>query len=262
MGFFRGILLGFFILVSSAVFAEEAILSYDARIIVRTSGELDITETILVRAEGNLIRRGIYRDFPTVYTLPNGTNVSTTFDVHSVLMDGGAVKWTTEGLRNGTRVRIGDANIFLETGSYTYTINYTTDRQLYFGEGQDELYWNVTGNGWAFPIIAASASVQLPEGTYIQDIRGFTGPQGVAGTALRYDRTGERQVYFETTRRLAPREGLTIVVTWPEGGLTLATIGGTVSATMVSKPISNPKSLLPREVLNTWMVSQLTPSRR
>ncbi|MEE8258309.1 MAG: DUF2207 domain-containing protein [Sphingomonadales bacterium] len=217
MGFFRGILLGFFILVSSAAFAEEAILSYDARIIVRPSGELDITETILVRAEGNLIRRGIYRDFPTVYTLPNGVNVSTTFDVHSVLMDGGAVNWTTEGLRNGTRVRIGDANIFLKTGTYTYTISYTTGRQLYFGEGQDELYWNVTGNGWAFPIHAASASVQLPEGTYIQDIRAFTGRQGEAGTAFRYDRTGERQAYFETTRRLAPREGLTIVVTWPEG---------------------------------------------
>ncbi len=217
MGFFRGILLGFFILLSSALHAEEAILSYDARIIVRTSGELDITETILVRAEGNLIRRGIYRDFPTVYKLPNGTNVSTTFDVHSVLLDGGAVKWTTEGRSNGIRVRIGDANVFLDPGTYTYTISYTTDRQLYFGEGQDELYWNVTGNGWDFPIYDVSASVQLPEGTYIQDIRGFTGAQGATGTAFRTDRTGERQVYFETTRRLAPGEGLTIVVTWPEG---------------------------------------------
>ena len=32
---------------------------------VQADGSLDVTERIVVRAEGSSIRRGIYRDFPT-----------------------------------------------------------------------------------------------------------------------------------------------------------------------------------------------------
>jgi LemA protein len=47
--------------------ADERILTYDVDIAVEANGSLLVTETITVRAEGNQIRRGIYRDFPTRY---------------------------------------------------------------------------------------------------------------------------------------------------------------------------------------------------
>jgi len=214
---FRGIVLGFFILISSAVFAEEAILSYDSNIVVGEDGALDVTETIRVHAEGRQIRRGIFRDFPTDYKLPDGRKFTTSFDVTSVLMNGGPVKWDTERLSNGTRVRIGDANIFLQPGDYTYTIRYTTERQLYFGEGYDELYYNITGTGWDFPINAASATVLAPLGSVIRDTRAYTGRQGATGQAFSLERLSDRQVRFTTTGRLSRREGLTVIVSWPEG---------------------------------------------
>ncbi|MCH7807042.1 MAG: DUF2207 domain-containing protein [Proteobacteria bacterium] len=219
----RGIVFAFFVLFASAAWAEEAILSYDSRIVVGEDGALDVTETILVRAEGRQIRRGIYRDFPTDYRLPNGTWMTTTFDVTSVTLDGGPVKWTTERKTNGTRVRIGDANVFLRTGEYTYTISYRTERQLYFGEGFDELYYNVTGDSWAFPIASASATVLLPAGAVIGETRAFTGRQGAEGQAFTSEFMSEREVRFTTTGRLGPGEGLTIIVTWPEGFVTRPT---------------------------------------
>ena len=62
---------------------------------------------------------------------------------------------------NGVRTYFGSADRMLPAGEHTYVFNYRADRMLgYFAE-HDELYWNVTGNDWAFPIDAAGATVRL-----------------------------------------------------------------------------------------------------
>ena len=63
------------------VLAEERILSYDSDIDIRADGSLDVTERITVRAEGQQIRRGIYRDFPTRYKDRFGNRVVVDFEV-------------------------------------------------------------------------------------------------------------------------------------------------------------------------------------
>ena len=49
-------------------------------------------------------------------------------------------------------IYVGAKNIMLPPGDHTYTLTYATRRQLGFFDDHDELYWNVTGNGWTFPI--------------------------------------------------------------------------------------------------------------
>ena len=53
--------------VAFAASADERILNFHSEIRVLQDGWIEVTETIRVRAEGNRIRRGIYRDFPTEY---------------------------------------------------------------------------------------------------------------------------------------------------------------------------------------------------
>ena len=48
--------------------ADERILAWQSDIRVRPDSTLEVRETLRVRAEGVGIRRGIFRDFPTVYT--------------------------------------------------------------------------------------------------------------------------------------------------------------------------------------------------
>ena len=55
-------------LLSASVSAAEFIESYHSDIEVQRNGDLLVTETIRVHAEGKAIRRGIYRDFPIRYT--------------------------------------------------------------------------------------------------------------------------------------------------------------------------------------------------
>ena len=50
----------------------ERILDYHSDITVEDDGTLQVTETITVNSTSNQIRHGIFRDFPTTYTDPNG----------------------------------------------------------------------------------------------------------------------------------------------------------------------------------------------
>ncbi len=142
----------------------EKILSFHSDIKINGDASLTVTETIRVRAENDQIKRGIYRDFPTRYREKYGLTRRVGFRVLQVLRDERPEAFHLEGSALGQRVYMGRKEVILNPGDYTYTLVYETDRQLGFFSEFDELYWNVTGNDWNFPIEKASATVHLPEG--------------------------------------------------------------------------------------------------
>ena len=199
--------------------AEERIHSYHSDIVVDDKGDMTVTETITVNAEGNKIKRGIYRDVPTQYKDHFGNKYKVGFSIEQVLRDGVPEDFHTEKRSNGIRIYIGNKDRYLKKGDYTYAITYRTNRQLGFFDQHDELYWNVTGNDWDFPINKASATVRLPE-TIPHDALASEAYTGASGSKDQNYTTSIRtdgSAYFETTQTLAKRHGLTIVVTWPKG---------------------------------------------
>ncbi|MGD8345904.1 MAG: DUF2207 domain-containing protein, partial [Lysobacterales bacterium] len=98
-----------FFLASAAV-ADERILDYRSDIEVHDDGWLTITETLRVQAEGQQIRRGIYRDFPTRYRDRLGNHVKVEFQPVAVLRDGASEPWHTEERSNGVRIYAGSAD--------------------------------------------------------------------------------------------------------------------------------------------------------
>src|SRR5947208_6311233 len=83
--------------------AAERILQFISDAVVERNGELAVTETIRVEAEGREIRRGILRDFPTKYTARDGARVEVGFHIESVARDGAPETFVTESLANGVR---------------------------------------------------------------------------------------------------------------------------------------------------------------
>lgn len=199
--------------------AEEAILRFHSHIVVREDGGMTVQETIAVRSEAEQIRRGIYRDFPTTYTDHQGRRYVVGFSVTEVRRDGVPEPYRVEPQANGQRVYIGHPDVYLPAGRYTYTLTYDTTRQLGFFPDHDELYWNVTGNGWSFPIESAGASVVLPPGADPSAIslEGYTGPQGSRERDYEASVRQDGLLEFSATRRLNPYEGLTIVAMFPKG---------------------------------------------
>jgi uncharacterized membrane protein len=204
----------------------EGILSFHSDIEVFPDAGMTVTETIKVYSTGNEIKRGIYRDFPTRYKDRYGQNYRVKFEVKEVLRDEEPESYHLQDLKNGVRVYIGSENVFLEPGTYTYVIRYSTNRQLGFFKDFDELYWNVTGNGWSFPIDKASAIVRLPGESVdkILEVDAYTGYTGKKGKDFFTSTRKSESVFFQTKRPLKPAEGLTIVVQWPKGFVTEPTI--------------------------------------
>ena len=204
-------------LVPTGTEARERIISFESDITIHEDAAMTVMETISVEAEGREIRRGIYRDFPTTYRTRRGTRVRVGFDVLSVTRNGHFEPHVTESITNGVRVRIGNKNRTIRPGKHVYVITYRTTRQLGFFDGFDELYWNVTGNGWGFEIGKASVRIRLPKGARVANHAAYTGPKGATGKDFTYVLQDDESAYFETTRPLRPREGLTVAVSWPPG---------------------------------------------
>jgi hypothetical protein len=197
--------------------AAERILRFVSDVTVERGGDLAVTETIRVEAEGNEIRHGILRDFPTTYTRPDGSRVVVGFVVQSVRLDGMNVHWATERLANGVRVRIGSADTMVSYGEHEFVIRYRTTRQIGFFPDRDELYWNATGTGWTFPIDVAEARITLPDAVPFTQAAFYTGPQGARGQDAAIVTRQPGLIVFRTTRPLPARNGLTIVAAWQKG---------------------------------------------
>lgn len=201
--------------------AEEAILAYDQRIMLDAGGRLEVTETITVRAEGQNIRRGIYRDFPLYFEDAAGRTQKVGFVFQEATLDGAEVASRLENTRSGIRIYLGDPDVFLSPGVYKYRIVYETTRQIRFFEDHDELYWNVTGNEWAFPIDKVRAEVFLPGGADSlapppNRATAYTGRYGETGEDFRLRETATG-IAVESTRRLQAGEGLSLVAGLDKG---------------------------------------------
>jgi uncharacterized membrane protein YgcG len=216
---FRLMLLGLLGFALRPSVADERILGFDSAIEIAADGSMQVTETLRVRAEGDQIRRGIYRDFPTRYKDRLGNSYRVGFDVQGVRRDGQPEPWFTQAQRNGVRLYVGDADTFLRPGEYEYELRYTTSFQLGFFGDHDELYWNVTGNGWIFPIDGVSAEVRLPAAvdTNRLSMEGYVGSAGSVERSYTAEILAGGRATIRATRPLGPGEGLTLVMTWPKG---------------------------------------------
>jgi hypothetical protein len=199
-------------LISAFATADERILSFHSDIVVLQSGWIEVTEIIRVRAEGQQIRRGIYRDFPTDYKDIVGNDYQVRFKPLAVLRNDRVESFNAQEMGNGVRTYFGSADRFIEMGEHTYTFRYEVSRSLGFFDDRDELYWNVTGNGWAFPIDRASARVSFEFDVPPDDfsLYAYTGRQGGKGQDYLTAINTAGNPSFETTRILGINEGLTI----------------------------------------------------
>lgn len=196
----------------------EYIQNFTSKLIVKNDSSLSVEESITVQAEGDEIKHGIYRDFPTSYTDRYGNKIRVGFQVVSVQRDNSTEPYHIENRSNGKRIYFGDANVIIPTGLHEYKFTYTVTRELGFFADHDELYWNVTGNGWVFPIAQASAEVTLPKTIPLNAVTttGYTGPAGSKAQDFGAS-TSEGVISFKSSKPLNPQEGLTIVVGWPKG---------------------------------------------
>ncbi|MDR2918189.1 MAG: DUF2207 domain-containing protein [Tannerella sp.] len=196
----------------------ERIQDFHSDIVIDTTGRVEITESITVYAEGIDIKRGIVRSIPIYRKDNNGRKKKMDFTVLSVLRDGKEEPYHTAIANDNKEIFIGNSEVLLEPGFYKYTIVYETYGHVGFFEQYDELYWNVTGNEWAFRINKASAAISLPEGAYLIDAKCFAGAYGDSNEDCLFHEQNGKYI-FETRNKLNANEGFTVAIAFSPGSI-------------------------------------------
>jgi hypothetical protein len=189
----------------------ERINSFASEIIVHTDGTISIHERIEYAFTEP--RHGIIRDIPTRYVSDDGRQYEIPIAVAGVVgADGSPVRYVTERQPNGERITVGDPDRKV-SGLQTYVISYTAYGALRYFDDHDEVYWNVTGNGWEVPIERVSATIRLPDATEPAAIRlkCFTGPEGSTDQNCLGNTQGKVASF------VADRGPLTVVAGWQPG---------------------------------------------
>ena len=195
--------------------AAEVINSFVSDVSLAKDGELTVTETLRVRAEGSSMRHGIYRDFPMLFRDADGHIREVFFTLVSVARDGRAEPYRTERQHGYIRIYAGSKDVLITPGEHTYVFVYRTSRQVRWFGGKPELNWNVTGNFWRFPIEQATYHLHIAGDVAPLRWAAYTGRLGARGRDFE-GRVGAGGVLtVSATRRLAPGEGLTVVAALP-----------------------------------------------
>jgi hypothetical protein len=195
------------------------IISYDSDITVNHDSTLLVRETIAVSFPSMQNAQGIYRDIATHYNDQFANPYVIHFEVVSLERDGQPEDFYLRKTADGLRIYLGKSGEIVPPGEHTYELTYTVDRELGDFPDHDELYWNVTGNGWILPIQKVTATVHFPQGIAPGAILldAYTGRRGSAGSDFTASMARQGNATYRTTRALAPSEGMSIVARWPKG---------------------------------------------
>lgn len=204
-------------LLPCCVFAAEEIVAFHQNIAIQKNSDIYVTENITLNVENIAILHGIKRVFPTTRKDTDGRSRPIGFEVEKTLLDGKQIEYSTDYSDDNAIVKIGSAESIIPRGRHTFTLCYTAKGEIGFFDDHDELYWNVTGNGWTFPILSASCEVKLPKeetGAGFENIAWYMGKfesKDTTGAAL------TKNDGIKTTRTLKAGEGLTVVYSWKKG---------------------------------------------
>lgn len=214
---------------------------------------MDVVETINYYFA--TYRHGIFRYIPfTVYKDNKRYDMEYTF--HSVTDENGNKYNYTKSTSNEKWIlKIGDPNHTI-TGSHTYVLSYSVKGALGYFADHDELYWNVTGNGWEHPIFRSRATITFPEkmeDTKVQ-LRCFTGNYGSnTDNCIWFSSKGTNTIAYETTRTLENSEGFTIAAAFPKG--TTAVLLPTKYVPFFETPFGKIVGLLIVAALILWYIA-------
>lgn len=195
----------------------ERILFFHSDIDIDTAGWVTVTETIRVYANQDQIRRGIFRSIPLYRAERSGRKKRVDIEVKEVLRDGRSENYHTEEKNGNLVIYCGSSDVYLNPGKYTYTITYTSRGHVGFFEDYDELYWNITGNDWAYEIQGASARFHMPPGAVLKQGACYTGESGSKASDCTLQSAADGTPVFYSNRALAPQEGFTAAVAWQKG---------------------------------------------
>lgn len=194
---------------------SEKIYNFHSDIMIGKDEKVVITEKIKVYANGDVIKRGIFRTLPLKLNI-NGKKLKAKYDIISVHRDGQPEPYKEENDGNSLLIYVGNKDAYLRSGVYEYELKYSTTHQIGFFDNYDEFYWNVSGTEWSFPIDSISAQLTLPTDADIIQNSCYTGVFGSKEQNCHSKLINSHTISWEA-KGLQSNEGLTIAAGFNKG---------------------------------------------
>ena len=211
-----------FLFIVSPIFYSKAEYlesnrSYLTDIFVNKDGTISVMETI-VHDFGTNERHGIYRNIDNIKINEEGNRYLLGVILNSVVNEFGLPYAQTSSVGSSSfDIKIGDANKLL-SGLKTYVINYAVSGALTYYTDHDELYWNMTGDRWEYPINSFSGKVTLPASISSDQLKAecFDGPSDSTTKNCTVKIVGN-VVSVTENKEINPSNGITLVISFPKG---------------------------------------------
>lgn len=201
--------LGLFGGIAAADDGGWVIQRFAADIQIQPDGRLRVEEAIDVDF-GTQQKHGIFRSIPVQYEWPAKPRTVRVYQLQIVsVRDDRDRPLHYETSRDGAAyvIKIGDPDRTI-TGAQRYRITYLVTGALNSFADHDELFWNVTGDQWSVPMLAASAVVSAPAAP--SQTACYVGASG-SRDPCRIARTSATATTFTAPSPLSPGEQLTVV---------------------------------------------------
>ncbi len=204
-------------LVSVPACQADEITSMNVAMTAQRDSTLDVVERINVNFSEP--RHGIFRTLPVKYSR-FGASYTVDFHLNSVKDENDqSLAFSQSSRGNDINIKIGSANKVF-AGTHTYVINYKLRRAVNFFDKEPEIYWNVTGDQWPYPIRLVKFSLDLPAGFNASAVKtkAFLGaPNSQSSEGVAFEQAGQK-LYFQAND-IAPGQGLTVAVRLPSGAM-------------------------------------------
>ncbi len=201
----------FLFLQHSQVFATEAVTSFYSRIEINQNTSLTITEQIDYITDYE--KHGIYRYIPVSYNQDGQKEVLQITDITVTDQNGEKIPFsrTSDGIF--LTLKIGDPDTTF-SGEKTYVIQYTVERGINQFSDHNELYWDITGEGWQFPVLGSSATI-ISQFADILEADCFSGTVGSDDGLCNFE-LGQNQATFEYAQAISYGDNMTVVLKLPK----------------------------------------------
>jgi len=193
---------------------------FDARYEILRSGDVDVTETLRVRFDGEwngveriLVARVADPDTTIEREPGQGAYRRTTIEVDDAT-DAAGTPLRTETNRSGENVTVRAWVPGARDATRTVVFRYTIEDGVGFTGRHDEFYWNVTGEQWRVPIDSVDVLVIPPAGAQPDSVLVWAGAGG-SRERNAVARVIEGGATATSTASLPPGSGLTIAVRFP-----------------------------------------------
>jgi len=197
--------------VAAPAAASERITDFRSDIAISRDGSLRVTEVITCDVDGTTIKHGIFRVLPVTR---GRDRLAIPLRVLRVARDDHAEPYRVISGANSQTIMIGNKDVVLGHGPHIWLIEYQLPHQVKAtGGDHDELFLDIIGKGWQFPIDKVTATVRLPPNAKVTQSSvdgGVTGVESGAGHP-------PQMATFHSAHPLKAHEGMTVSIDIPRG---------------------------------------------